>query len=426
MWQRFTERARRVIFYAQEEAVLLGLSQVSTEHLLLALLRDPDCTAVRILQHLKISPEAIRKAIRQCAPRGTESSPRDMSLTPRGKRVLDLAYEEARQLSNNFIGFIGTEHLLLGLIREEEGLAGQILIKQFGINLEKLRELVKRLYEESPRPERSPFRPPTADCTLLNPFPGMNPYLEQAHLWAEFHQAFISTLCATINRMLPTGYSATVEERVYSERAEAPRFLPPERVVIDPSVRVFGDVAEPPYRLRLEPYEVREPFIQILRWQDAENREVVTVIELLSPNHKLPNTNGHTFYRNHQADLLKSTVNLIEIDLLHWGEHTVAVPIGMLTPHVRWDYVVSLHRGGSGGRTFEYWLAKLPERLPSIFIPLAQGDPYVGVNLQALVDTVYQEGQFHTKIDYSQEPAVPPSIEAQQWVAEYLRGHGVQ
>ncbi len=422
MWQRFTERARRAIFYAQEEAVLLGLSQVSTEHLLLALIRDPDCTAVRILQHLKISPEAIRQAIRQCAPRGTESSPRDMSLTPRGKRVIDLAYEEARQLNNNYIG---TEHLLLGLIREEGGLARQILT-QFGLELEKVREIVKQLYDESPRPAPSPPPPSVPDRTHLNPFPGMNPYLEQAHLWAEFQRAFVSMLCTTINRLLPTGYSAAVEERVYSEEAETLRFLPPERAVIDPSVRVFGDVAEPPYRLRLESFEVREPFIQILRWQDAEDREVVTVIELLNPTHKLPNTNGHTFYRNHQADLLKSTVNLIEIDLLHWGEHTVAVPLAMLTPHVRWDYVVSLHRGGSGGRAFEYWLAKLPERLPSIFIPLAQGDPYVGVNLQALVDTVYQAGQFHAKIDYSQEPAVPLSIEAQQWVAEHLRAQGVR
>src|SRR5579862_4773205 len=138
MWQRFTERARKVVFYAQEEAGRLGENYVSTEHLLLGLVRENDSVAARILDRLGVSLGRIRSEIERQVTRGDGRLGQDMQLTPRAKRVIDLAYDESRQLNNNYIG---TEHLLLGLIREGEGLAGRILAN-LKVELESIRREV--------------------------------------------------------------------------------------------------------------------------------------------------------------------------------------------------------------------------------------------------------------------------------------------
>lgn len=143
MWQRFTERARRVVFFAQEEAGRLGENYVSTEHLLLGLVRENDSVAARILDRMGVSLSRIKSEIERQVSRGDGRLGQDMQLTPRAKRVIDLAYDEARQLNNNYIG---TEHLLLGLIREGEGLAGRVLAK-LGVDLERTRREVMSLQD---------------------------------------------------------------------------------------------------------------------------------------------------------------------------------------------------------------------------------------------------------------------------------------
>ena len=143
MWQRFTERARKVVFYAQEEAGRLGENYVSTEHLLLGLVRENDSVAARILDRLGISLGRVRTEIERQVARGDGHLGQDMQLTPRAKRVIDLAYDEARQLNNNYIG---TEHVLLGLLREGDGLAGKTLIK-LGMDLDGTRREVVKLQE---------------------------------------------------------------------------------------------------------------------------------------------------------------------------------------------------------------------------------------------------------------------------------------
>lgn len=143
MWQRFTERARRVVFFAQEEAGRLGENYVSTEHLLLGLVRENDSVAARILDRMGVSMGRIRSEIERQVTRGDGRLGQDMQLTPRAKRVIDLAYDEARNLNNNYIG---TEHLLLGLIREGEGLAGRVLQK-LGVDLERTRREVMSLQD---------------------------------------------------------------------------------------------------------------------------------------------------------------------------------------------------------------------------------------------------------------------------------------
>ena len=143
MWQRFTERARKVVFYAQEEAQKFGEGYVSTEHLLLGLVRESDSVAARVLERLGVSLSRIRAEVEKQLPRGDARPSQDMSLTPRAKRVIDLAYDEARNLNNNYIG---TEHLLLGLIREGDGLAGRVLSK-LGVELDRGRREVMALQD---------------------------------------------------------------------------------------------------------------------------------------------------------------------------------------------------------------------------------------------------------------------------------------
>ena len=162
MWQRFTERARRVVFFAQEEAGRLGEIYVSTEHLLLGLVRENDSVAARILDRMGVSLGRIRSEIERQVSRGDGRLGQEMQLTPRAKRVIDLAYDEARNLNNNYIG---TEHLLLGLIREGEGLAGRVLHK-LGVDLERTRKEVLGLQDSESTaiaPNRQRSKTPTLD-----------------------------------------------------------------------------------------------------------------------------------------------------------------------------------------------------------------------------------------------------------------------
>ena len=144
MWQRFTERARRVVSFAEEEAKRLGHGYVGTEHLLLGLVRESDNVAARILDRLAVPLGRIRAGVERQIARGEDEPGQQMQLTPRAKRVIDLAYEEARRLNNNYIG---TEHLLLGLIHEGDGLAGRVLLS-LGADLERTRQVVEAMQEE--------------------------------------------------------------------------------------------------------------------------------------------------------------------------------------------------------------------------------------------------------------------------------------
>ncbi|HWD41854.1 MAG TPA: Clp protease N-terminal domain-containing protein [Fimbriimonas sp.] len=145
MWQRFTERARKVVFYAQEEAQRFGVGYVSTEHLLLGLVREEDNVASQVLAKLGVTSKQIRKELEPQMPKEALPS-QDMTLTPRAKRVIDLAYHAARELNNNYMG---TEHLLLALISEGDGLAARVLAK-LGVEIDSTTQAVIEMHEQSP------------------------------------------------------------------------------------------------------------------------------------------------------------------------------------------------------------------------------------------------------------------------------------
>jgi len=138
MFERFTARARRAVVNAQQEARELSHNYIGTEHLLLGLMREPESVAARALQELKISQDTVREHVIQIVGRGQQPPSGHVPFTPRAKKVLELSLREALQLSHNYIG---TEHILLGLIREGEGVAAQVLVK-LGGNLAVVREKV--------------------------------------------------------------------------------------------------------------------------------------------------------------------------------------------------------------------------------------------------------------------------------------------
>lgn len=139
MWDKFTEKAKRSVFFAQEEAGRLRNSEVTTGHLLLGLMRE-DSIARQVLERLGIASEAVSEEVRAVLLPKDGRRIREMQLSTRAKVALDRAYDEARALDNNYIG---TEHLLLGIIAEEIG-AGRVLV-QLGADIDRGRAAVREM-----------------------------------------------------------------------------------------------------------------------------------------------------------------------------------------------------------------------------------------------------------------------------------------
>ncbi len=156
MFERFTERARKVIILARDEAIRLGHDYVGTEHLLLGLIREGDGLALPVLRKLNVDKVAVIAEIEERVPVGNKFSPgSEIPFTSGAKRVLECAISEARSLRHNYIG---TEHLLLGLVREGEGIASQVL-RGFGVSLASAKAQVQELLAE--QPSRTPDPAPS-------------------------------------------------------------------------------------------------------------------------------------------------------------------------------------------------------------------------------------------------------------------------
>lgn len=249
----------------------------------------------------------------------------------------------------------------------------------------------------------------------------MDPYLENPAFWSGVHDGLINAIRAQLNAVLPETYVADVEERLYIVQSE--RDVRPDVVVVQskpmtpsPSSATTA-VADPPLQIKVlaAPDEVREAFIKIVA--PGLDYRVVTVIEVLSHTNKTPEHPGRQIYQQKQAEVLASQVHLLEIDLLHGGEHTVAVPKHRI-PRA-YDYLVCLHRAGSGA-SYEVWTVTLKERLPRVWVPLLEGDPDVVLDLQQAFTRCYEEGAYHRLVDYRQIPPVPLSTEEVSWVLQQV------
>ena len=161
-FEKFSERARRVLSLAQEEAQRFNHNYIGTEHILLGLVRETDGVAARVLSSLNVELSKVRSAVEFIIGRGERPSPGDIGLTPRAKKVIELAVDEARRLTHHYIG---TEHLLIGIMREGEGVAAGVL-ESLGVSLDKVRAETTRILNQSVSQSQGHSRPTNRTPTL--------------------------------------------------------------------------------------------------------------------------------------------------------------------------------------------------------------------------------------------------------------------
>lgn len=251
---------------------------------------------------------------------------------------------------------------------------------------------------------------------MPSPFPGMDPYIERAELWPDFHDSFITFLRGALQPLLRPKYAALMQDRLYVMESE--RAIYPDIGVIRTRSPIGKSsttaVLEPdtPAMFDLSDEEIREPYIQIIE-PTAGNR-VITTIEVLSPTNK---TAGHGLdaYARKRQELWGSGVNLVEIDLLRAGEKTVRVPQRRLDPLRPWHYVVAITRRKPFRE--EVYAIKLDARLPRIGVPLAPEDKDAVVDLQAVITRCWDEGPYPELLRYDEPPPGALSQEEIAWCA---------
>lgn len=264
---------------------------------------------------------------------------------------------------------------------------------------------------------------------MPSPFPGTDPWLERPHLWGDVHASLIGEFQAQFNRHLRPRYVARVQERVYVESEDDParkNYYPDVHVVrargklggrAGRRPRGGAAVAEPVEVVFVEPLEVTERFIEI---QSTDGREVVAVLEVLSPSNKLTAAGGRDSFLAKRAEVLASTAHWVEIDLLRAG--VVPAYRDRLGPH---EYVVAVCPADRRPKA-QAWPIRLAERLPTISIPLRGADPPVPLDLQAALDAAYDRGAYDLSVDYRRPPVPPLPPELDAWADELLRAKGLR
>ena len=241
----------------------------------------------------------------------------------------------------------------------------------------------------------------------------MDPWLEQPAWRPNVHQRLITYASDALQKLVGDRYFVSIGERVYVEAPEH-SYYPDVSIVEQRSGRGVAAAvgADIPVVVIVETVEHREVFLEI---SDAVSGErVVTVIEVLSPANKRPGP-GRDLYLRKQAEILNSNTSLVEIDLLRDGEPTVAVPSQRRAASA---YSVVVSPVTDRFRRELYPIGLL-DRLPRVAIPLGQGDPPAVLDLQAVLDEVYEKGGFGRRIDYGRPP-VPPLSAGDQAAAHQV------
>ncbi len=261
---------------------------------------------------------------------------------------------------------------------------------------------------------------------MPGPFPGMDPWLENRVLWQSFHNKYIAYCETALNRILPPQLVATTEMRIQltPDNEARPDVGIVNRFAISPNLPVRGGGVAVAERTTVEPLviptfpeEERHAYLTI---RDVLHQEsVVTVIELLSPSNK--RGRGYEQYRAKQAELLESETNLVEIDLLRTGMHTVAVPEErLLARQAVWDYLVCVH-DVTDRWNCKVWPFTIAHRLLEIPIPLGPAFAPVPLDLQALFDECYDTGRYGSLLRYTNPPETPFTESEAQWTSEVLQ-----
>lgn len=260
---------------------------------------------------------------------------------------------------------------------------------------------------------------------MPSPFPGMDPYIESPRIWRDFHNDLPAEIRSELNRIIQPRYVAQLIPYVTYEVVEV---AAKRKQSIEPDLGVWhpqparGELAGAALLIPPAPFESSVTLEIPLRYASIEimlvdTMELVTAIEILSPVNKRPSHEAYRDYQRKRRELLRSSVNLMEIDLLRGGKRP---PLEEPVPHA--PYYVVLSRA-EWRPTVEVWPIQLADKLPVLPVPLLEPDPDVPLDLGAAVASVYERGGYGTLIDYDQ-PVPPPMLEPAEaaWVEERLRG----
>lgn len=254
---------------------------------------------------------------------------------------------------------------------------------------------------------------------MSRPFPGMDPFLEGPAAWLDFHLRFINSWAEAIAEQLPSEYEANLGERVYLVEMD-----PDTRKLVYPDIGVSAGQSSAPASpatatglATLEPVTVplevidgpREAFIEILHGPD---RELVTVLELLSPANK--HEPGRTEYLSKRGALIRQNVHLVELDLLLGGQR---LPLARPLPPADYYYLLARAEERFDCRVY-FW--NLPQRLPTLPVPLRPPDADLGIDLAAVFATTYERGRFGRRLAYAKPCPAPLRPEQQRWAAEVV------
>ena len=265
---------------------------------------------------------------------------------------------------------------------------------------------------------------------MKSPFPGLDPFIEARGLWGDFHGHLIEKISETISAALPPGYLARAGKRSYVVLAETNgkeehSFLPDVSVTGSTVRQASGkrNAAAAPIA-EAEPVELRafierdfeEKFIDIFELEPR--RRLVTSIEVLSPSNKRQRSKGWKKYLRKRQALLLGKANLVEIDLLRGGDR-----MPMLDPWPTSPYTLLVAREERAPRC-RVWPAFFDRPLPAIPVPLSRPDPDLTLELQSLVDAIYERWRYREDIDYTRPLTPPLSAEQAAWLRERLRSEG--
>jgi hypothetical protein len=265
---------------------------------------------------------------------------------------------------------------------------------------------------------------------MPNPFPGMNPYLEDPLSWRDVHTSLLTYLREALQPQLGPNYVARLEEAVEIE--DDPHRWMPDVLIVEENggngshgAATASSVATIAKPLILElPEEPPARRIEIL---DVRSREVVTTIEVLSPSNKSSAGYGDRNYLNKIQSLWRTPASIVEIDLLRAGLPVTSAEMELhprrIPPH---DYLVSVSRGHQRGR-YEVYPFSVRDAVPPVAIPLRKGEDDVLLELTPLIHRVYEVGAYERLIDYNEAPPLPSLGEADsQWLDALLKEKGLR
>ena len=268
---------------------------------------------------------------------------------------------------------------------------------------------------------------------MPSPFPGMDPFLEDPAIFPDLHDRFVAQLSEALNARLPRPYFSAIASRIWIEasfRRIGPdiNVLRPKRPAVEKptsggtGVATAEAVATEPVVVRVAQEEVRETYLEVFARRGKDR--LVAAIEVLSPTNKTPGAKGRSLYRRKQRSVLRRRVHLIEIDLLRSGNHSTAVPFDAAQERTGgFDYHVCVR---AFNRLEDYFIypIRLPQRLPTLAVPLLPEDSPIPIDLQSVLNRCYEIGRYDLRIDYNE--SVPPpalSAERQAFVDQILHSH---